>query len=313
MYAAPPEIETKVFTRLPDEFRESGKKTLWSQVSQMSGDIHSFLEGPSFDLDGNLYCVDIPWGRIFKISPKGEWTLVVQYEGNPNGLKIHKDGRIFIADRLRGIMVLDPDKGVVEPLLTQPNLDPLRGCNDLVFASNGDLYFTDPGRSSLNNPTGRVYRLKDERRLELLIVNAPFPNGLVLNAAETHLMVAVTKANAIWRFPVVMADDIEVYGDSTATPVGLFIQLSGGHSGPDGLALDQEGNLAIAHSAHGTAWLFSAGGEPLLRIRSTAGERVTNLAYGGSEGKTLYITESGSGSILTAEVEVPGRVMFSHM
>jgi gluconolactonase len=126
-------------------------------------------------------------------------------------------------------------------------------------------------------------------------------------------MVAVTRANAIWRFPVVMADDIEVYGDSTATPVGLFIQLSGGHSGPDGLALDQDGNLAIAHSAHGTAWLFSVGGEPLLRIRSTAGQRVTNLAYGGSEGKTLYITESGSGSILTAEMEVPGRVMFSHM
>jgi gluconolactonase len=60
---------------------------------------------------GNLYCVDIPFGRVFRIDPRGEWDLVVQYDGWPNGLKIHKDGRIFIADYKRGLMLLDPQAG----------------------------------------------------------------------------------------------------------------------------------------------------------------------------------------------------------
>lgn len=52
----------------------------------------------SFDRAGNLYVTDIPFGRVFRISPAGEWTLVTEYDGWPNGLKIHKDGRIFITD-----------------------------------------------------------------------------------------------------------------------------------------------------------------------------------------------------------------------
>ena len=50
---------------------------------------------------------DIPFGRIFRISPKGGWDLVVEYDGEPNGLKIHRDGRIFVADHKRGLMLLD--------------------------------------------------------------------------------------------------------------------------------------------------------------------------------------------------------------
>ena len=66
---------------------------------------------------GNLYCVDIPWGRVFRIDPKGEFTLIAEYDGEPNGLKIHRDGRIFIADYKHGIMVLDPARraGVAVP------------------------------------------------------------------------------------------------------------------------------------------------------------------------------------------------------
>ena len=55
--------------------------------------------------------------RIFRITPKGEWDVVVQYDGWPNGLKLHKDGRIFIADYRRGLMVLDPKSGKIEALL----------------------------------------------------------------------------------------------------------------------------------------------------------------------------------------------------
>ncbi|MBB5696610.1 SMP-30/gluconolactonase/LRE family protein, partial [Roseomonas pecuniae] len=70
-----------------------------------------FLEGPSFDRQGRLYVTDIPFGRVFRISPEGEWEQVAEYDGWPNGLKIHRDGRIFITDYKRGIMLLDPESG----------------------------------------------------------------------------------------------------------------------------------------------------------------------------------------------------------
>src|SRR3546814_3636112 len=97
--------------------------------------MHSFLEGPSVDREGNLYLVDIPYGRILRVARDGTFSLAAEYDGWPNGLKIHKDGRIFIADHKIGIMVLDPVSGRVEPYLTQIRREGLKGVNDLVFRS----------------------------------------------------------------------------------------------------------------------------------------------------------------------------------
>jgi gluconolactonase len=305
MYAAPPELTTETFTQIPEDLRYRGSPNLWVQHTRPGVRLHSFLEGPSFDRDGHLYCVDVPYGRIFRITPDGEWSVAAEYHGEPNGLKIHKDGRIFIADHLHGIMVMDPENGKIEPVSTRANLERFRGCNDLFFAGNGDLYFTDPGRSSLSNPTGRLFVLRANGVLELLLNNIPYPNGLVMNPEETCLYLAVSRANCIWR--------VSLNAGPMGRMVGLFIQLSGGLAGPDGLAMDEESNLAVAHSQHGTIWLFSKYGEPLYRIRSCAGKSMTNLAYGGPDRKTLYVTEAETGSILTARMKVPGRLMYSHM
>jgi gluconolactonase len=91
-----------------------------------------------------------------------------------------------------------------------------------------------------------------------------------------------------------------------------FLQLSGGLAGPDGMAVDNDGNLAVAHAGFATVWQFSALGEPIARVRSCAGIRTTNVAYGGADLSTLFITESEHGVILTARMEVPGRPMYSH-
>ena len=80
---------------------------------------------------------------------------------------------------------------------------------------------------------------------------------------------------------------------------------------PDGLAIDEEGNLAVAHVGLGVIWLFSARGEPMLRIETCAGHHTTNIAYGGHDRRTLFITESTTGSILKAEMPTPGMAMFS--
>src|SRR6266540_2232125 len=108
--------EVRSFTSLPAKFRRK-RRTAWSDPNRAGAAVDSFLEGPSFDRKGNLWCVDIPLGRIFRIDPRGDWDLITQYDGWPNGLKIHKDGRIFVADYKRGLMVLDAKTGKIEPLL----------------------------------------------------------------------------------------------------------------------------------------------------------------------------------------------------
>ncbi len=85
-----------------------------------------------------------------------------------------------------------------------------------------------------------------------------------------------------------------------------------GGAGPDVITLESQGNLAVCHFGLGTVWLFSAIGEPLTRIRSCEGLKTTNLAYGGAEGRNLYITEADSGAILRARLPTSGQVLFSH-
>jgi gluconolactonase len=304
MYTPPEEIRTEVFARLPDKFRRKDPDNAWSVVNRRGLVADSFIEGPSFDRDGNLYIVDIPYGRIFRISPAGEFTLVAEYDGEPNGLKIASDGRIVIADYRHGLMTLDPVSGKVTSMLERRWSERFKGVNDLIFAGNGDIYFTDQGQTGMHDPTGRVYRLRADGRLDQIVNNVPSPNGLVLNGSEHILYVAATRGNAIWRIPLMP--------DGTASKVGIFIQLSGSLGGPDGLAMDEQDNLAVAHAGLGTIWIFNRLGEPLYRIRSCQGLATTNVAYGGPDNKSLYITESETGCVLVARLPIAGRAMASH-
>jgi gluconolactonase len=297
-------IHARVFARLPESLRIKDRETAWTKArAARHGAVTCFLEGPSFDREGYLYCTDIPYGRVLRVSPGGEFEVVAEYDGEPNGLKIHRDGRIFITDQAHGIMVLDPGRGRVEPYFTRPFGGSFHGVNDLVFARNGDLYFTDQGQSDLQHPYGRVFRLRANGDLDLLVRNIPSPNGLVLNRTETTLYVNVTRMNAVWAVPL---------EDRGAGKTGVFVYLSGG-SGPDGCALDAEGHLAVCHTGRGTVWLFDDLGDPMARVLSPVrGGKTTNLAYGGPDMKTLYITESKTGEILAADMPYPGQPMYSH-
>jgi gluconolactonase len=315
MFAAPPVIETEVFAELPSSLRISDRKSKWvefrkkGQPVDKPETIHSYLEGPSFDRKGDLYCVDIPYARIFRVSPKGEFTVVSEYQGEPNSLKIHRDGRIFVADRLHGILLLDPASGKMTPVVEEAAGEGFKGINDFVFGRNGDIYFTDQGNSSMNDPSGRVFRWRaKDGELELILDKVPGPNGIALNPSETLLFVNVTRMNNVWRIPLLPEGGIVPLG----AKIGIFVQLTGSLSGPDGLAVDSDGGLAVCHSGLGAVWLFSKLGEPVYRIRSCRGIRTTNCAFGGPDFTTLFITESESGSILRARLPVAGHPLYSH-
>jgi gluconolactonase len=297
MYDAPPRRKLEVFATIPERFHVSGRASPWVSVQLHGAVTPAFLEGPSFDADGNLWVADIPWGRLFRIDPQGNVSCELEYDGEPNGLVFHPDGRLFIADNKNGLMVFDRSKGTVEPFLDRVLVQRFKGINDLTFASNGDLYFTDQGQTGLHDPTGRVYRLTADGRLDGLLSNVPSPNGLVLGLHEDVLYVAVTRANAIWRVPLVKQHGL-------VTKVGTYLQLSGG-GGPDGLALDASGGIAVCHVGLGAVWVFDEVGQPALRLDAPPGNRMTtNCAYGGAGHKRLFITAGLH--VLVGDVDVAG-------
>lgn len=303
MFAVPELVRSEVFAEVPASLRKAGTPNERLAAGKSATPAGCFLEGPAFDREGNLYVVDLAFGRIFCIDKQKHFIVAAEYDGEPNGLAVHRDGRVFIADHKRGILVLEPKTGDVMPVVTRHHQQAFKGVNDLVFDSKGNLYFTDQGVTDLADPSGCVYVYSADGTLHQLADCIPSPNGLVLDKSEKILYVAATRANAVWRLPIAP--------DGTVVRMGVQIQLSGGR-GPDGMAMDEAGGMAVAHPDMGAVWIFDHRGEPKLRVQSCRSDVLTNVCYGGADRTTLYITDSGAGAILTARVATPGARLFSH-
>lgn len=295
-------IPTEIVLKLPDNLRLT-QETDWSRA-RGGGPLHSFLEGPAFDREGRFYCVDVCHGRIFRVSRDGTWEVVAAYGGRPNGLRIHRDGRVFVADALHGILIFDPTSGErIGQLKEWSEGRTFQGLNDLTFADDGTMFFTDPGHSALEDPHGRVFAWQEGGQATLVLENLPFPNGVVLTPGQDALCVATTRSLEVLR------------GTRRGTRVhnlGVYARFTGGLAGPDGIAACDDGGLVVAHSGLGVVWLLDPLGEVRGRIESCAGIRTTNLAFDPDDPQTLYITESETGSILRARLPVKGRPLFSH-
>ena len=308
-FAAPAVIEARVLTRLPDAFRKAGR-TAWGDANKPGHELDSFLEGPSFDRAGNLYVTDIPYGRIFRISPDLQWTLVAQYDGWPNGAAFHRDGSLWITDYRRGLLKLEVSfparasamAGDPISILGHRNSESFRGVNDLTFDRDGNCYFTDQGQTGLHDPSGRVYRLRAGGQLDLLFGGIPSPNGIALDTGGKVLYVAATRANQVWRGPLL--------ADGSVTKVGAFRTFFGA-SGPDGMAVDADNRLVVAHASLGGAFVLNARAEVTHFVKSPAGSTVTNAAYRPGTSK-LVLTESETGTVLEADLPSPGAPLFSH-
>lgn len=297
----PPQVrELEVFTSMPAEFRRTGVRSAWADVNQGGRLADSFLEGPVFDVAGNLFVTDIPFGRVFSIDVQGRWSLVGEWDGEPNGMKFLSPRELLVTDYKNGLVVLDIASGQVRPFLERRNSERFKGVNDLVFDSRGNLYFTDQGQTGLHDPSGRVYRLAPDGRLDLLLANVPSPNGIVLSGDERFLFVAVTRGNCVWRMPLLP--------DGSVSKAGQFF-TSYGPSGPDGLAMDEEGRLLVANPGLGYVWVLNRFAEPELVLRGPRGASVTNLAFGGPDRKTLVCTDSTHGNVLMTRMDVAGHAL----
>jgi len=301
-FSPPHVIEARVLTRLPDALRRS-RRSEWADANKPGHEVDSFLEGPAFDRAGNLYLTDIPFGRIFRVGTALDWSVVAEYDGWPNGIAIHRDGSLWIADYRRGLLRLEAGSGKPpEALLGHRNSESFRGLNDLTFDGAGNCYFTDQGQSGLHDPSGRVYRLRTSGQLDLVVGGIPSPNGIALDVAGRALFIAVTRANQVWRGPLL--------ADGSVSKVGAFRTFFGA-SGPDGMAVDAENRLVVAHASLGGAFVLNARGEVTHFVKSPGGSTVTNAAFRPGTSR-LVLTESETGSVLEADLPSPGAALYSH-
>ena len=265
-----------------------------------------FLEGPAADQEGNLWVVSINSGAVSKIAPDGKWTDVFNTSGQPQGLKFHKDGRLFGVDRKKGVFVYDVKAQKLSDYVLYFQNQNFLGPNDLILDRQGGLYFTDPWGMSLANLRGAVYYVSPEGKPSLLIDNMAFPNGIAISADEKTLYVAETMRNAVW------AVGLEEPGVMTQRRARILAYLPGGGVGPDGMAVDEQGNLYVAYFDAGEVVVFTGKGKLIGAIKLPAGEGTftTNVTFGGLDRKTLYITEADKNVIYKVAMKVRGLKLF---
>lgn len=249
-----------------------------------------FLEGASFDADGNLWVVDLLGGGIYSIDAKGKCTRRGDSGGAPNGARFHPDGRLFVADNRLGIIAIDTRTMKKEVLADTFEGKPITTANDLAFDASGGVYFTDPNGSTALNRTGRLFYLPAGKgaKPQLVVDGLAFPNGVVVSRDGNEVYVGQFADKSILSVPAV--DSKAPFKTSY-----ILVRTSGG-VGPDGMAIDQAGHLLWAQ--FGGASIGRADGDHVvmtpLPLGKAAGPYVTNVAV---RAGWLYVTEASRGEV----------------
>ncbi len=262
----------------------------------------AFLEGPVWMPGGYLLFSDIPNNVIYRWTPPGKIELfrsdagysgadIGEYkEPGSNGLTVDRQGRLTINELGNRRVTRLEANGKVTVMAERYQGKRLSSPNDLVYRSDGTLFFTDPpfGMPGYHDdprmelPFSGVFRVGD-RRLHLLTRDLPGPNGLAFSPDEKHLYVANWNPN----LRVLMRYDVSAEGDLSAGRVFFdFADAPEKDQAPDGMKVDNEGNVYVA--APGGVWIISPQGRHLGTIRGP--ELPANMAWGESDGKTLYLT-----------------------
>lgn len=289
----------------------------------------TWTEGPVW-ADDSLFFADIPANCIHKWTPgKGVSTFLqpsgykgtVPYGGpepGSNGMTLDASGRLTVAGHAqRDVYRLESLKpgAPITILADSYRGKRLNSPNDLVYKSDGSLYFTDPPygfRTQKDNDPDKelkvngVYRIPHalEQKpgaaparsdLQLLVSDLTRPNGIAFSPDEKYLYVDNSEPKKLWMRYRVQPDGSLTEGkllyDATSDPRP---------GAPDGMKVDQSGNIYSA--GPGGVWIFSPEGKPLATILIP--EKVANLAWAGDDHRTLYI--AASTSVYRVHLKIPG-------
>ncbi len=264
-----------------------------------------FIEGPIWLPEGYLLFSDPNANRIYRYSDADGLSIFREHSGytgadvaeykqpGSNGLTLDAQGRLTIAEHGNHRISRLEANGELTVLADSYRGSRLNSPNDLVYRSDGSLYFSDPpfGLPQFADDPRKeldysgVFRWAD-RGLELLDTYLAGPNGLAFSADERYLYVANwdTEKKVVIRY--------QLRTDGTLDRGELFFDMTGapGEEALDGLKVDRLGNVYV--SGPGGLWILSAQGVHLGTVR--APRLASNFAWGGEDGKTLYMTARGT-------------------
>ncbi len=260
-----------------------------------------FTEGPAFGPQGFLLFSDIPNNRIMQVLPDGSSHEFLKPSGQANGLMFDAAGRLYLCqggDRQIAVM---PDLKTKELVVLADRFDgkKLNSPNDLALDAHGGLYFTDPrygGDEPPEQPVMGVYYIDKAGALTQVISTLQRPNGILVSADGKSLFVAEPNRRQLYRYPV---EAPGVLGKGELLFTGDE-KIDGG--GPDGMALDERGNLYLTYNA---VVVITPQGKLLGRIEVP--EHPANCKFGGLKNKTLYMTARTS--LYALDMQVAGTAL----
>jgi lactonase len=275
------------------------------------------LEGAVYDRENNLYFVSVFDGQVFKLTPDKKLSVILP----PNqlgsaGLAIHKDGRIFIAGlgnfKDTGTLVaINPDGSGMQTIIPD-NAGYL--VDDLVFDSNGGIYFTDFNGTS-TNPTGGVYYVypPDYKKIVPVLPNMTISNGVAISP----------DGKVLWSTELCLArlHRINLVDEVTPAPFGteMVYQFTG--FAPDSMRTDADGNVYVAMYSQGRVLVFNKQGAPIGQILLPGREkghnmRSTSMAIKPGTNEMVIVTNDGGGSegaqIFTCKAFGKAPKLYSH-
>jgi gluconolactonase len=271
-----------------------------SEVERLAAGFE-FTEGPLWHPDGYLLFVDIRRSQIFRLVPGGKAEVIREHSGESNGMTFDAQGRVVICEMVnRRVTRMEAD-GSFTVLADRWDGKRLNRPNDIVGKSDGSLYFTNPGRERLDPavvemPFNSVHRITPDGRVDLVIPNFDYPNGLAFSPDERILYVANTRPGQY-----IMAYD--VHPDGTVANGRRFAEMpseTATDGVPDGMKVDQAGRVYC--TGPGGCWVFEPSGALIGVIRLP--EYPANCAWGGPDRRTMFFTANTS--IYSLRMKTPG-------
>jgi gluconolactonase len=274
----------------------------------------TFTEGPLWRPEGVLWFSDVPGNLVRSVTPAGDVKVIIPNAGGtvsappgafigPNGMIADQDGTVLLTQHgNRRIVRVGKDMSMT-PYIEKFEGHRFNSPNDLVYRSDGALYFTDPPYGLTKQDDDPAKELKfngvflyKNGKLKALVRDLTRPNGIALSPDEKTLYVANSdEKKRLWM-------RYDVAADGTVSNGRVFYDLSAAKEQgiPDGMKVDSLGNV-YASGPEGV-WVFSSDGRHIGTIQP--GETAANCTWG-DDGKTLYITASTS--VYRIRINVPGE------